>query len=56
MPGGIAEQNYVCADPLFAGKRAARVEALCSTYAGKGSPIDFVSSEKVVNAGASGPV
>lgn len=41
--GGIVEENFVCADPAFAGKRAARVEALCAAYGGKGSPIDFAS-------------
>ncbi|MBP7149783.1 MAG: hypothetical protein KBD01_19835 [Acidobacteria bacterium] len=41
--GGIAEQNYVCANPAFAGKRAARVQALCDAFGGKGSPLDFVS-------------
>lgn len=43
-PGGdVVETNYVCADSRFAGMRAARVDALCSAHAGKGSPIDFVS-------------
>ncbi len=41
--GGIAEQNFVCADPAFAGLRAARVQALCDAHGGKGSPLDFVS-------------
>lgn len=41
--GGIVEQNFVYADPRFNGKRAARVEAICSAHGGKGSPIDFVS-------------
>ncbi len=41
--GGIAEQNFVCANPAFDGMRAARVQALCAAYGGKGSPLDFVS-------------
>lgn len=48
--GGIAEQNFVCADSRFDGKRAARVEALCSAHAGKGSPIDFVSIHEYEHA------
>jgi hypothetical protein len=43
-PGGdIAEQNFVCVNPLFDGRRAARVAAICAAHGGRGSPIDFVS-------------
>jgi len=48
--GGIVEDNFVCADPRFAGKRAARVEALCAAHAGQGSPIDFVSIHEYEHA------
>lgn len=41
--GDIAEQNFVCADPAFAGRRAGRVQALCDGSAGRGMPLDFVS-------------
>ncbi|MDH3593138.1 MAG: thrombospondin type 3 repeat-containing protein, partial [Planctomycetota bacterium] len=41
--GGIAEQNFVCANPNFATRRSARVDALCTAHAGRGSPLDFVS-------------
>ncbi len=48
--GGIVEYNYVCADPRMDGKRAARVEAICAAYGGKGSPIDFVSMHEYRHA------
>jgi hypothetical protein len=48
--GGIAEQNFVCADPRFEGKRAARVSALCAAHGGKGSPLDFVSIHEYEHA------
>jgi len=51
--GGIVETNFVCADPRFDGLRAARVEALCTAWAGRGSPIDFVSIHEYEHAALS---
>ncbi len=48
--GGIAEQNFVCADPRLEGKRAARLSSLCATWNGKGSPLDFVSIHEYEHA------
>ncbi|RMG49064.1 MAG: hypothetical protein D6718_00410 [Acidobacteria bacterium] len=48
--GDIAEQNFACADPLFDGRRAARVQELCDAHGGKGSPVDFVSIHEYVHA------
>ncbi|MEW5806695.1 MAG: hypothetical protein AB1756_05030 [Acidobacteriota bacterium] len=48
--GGIAEQNFVCNDTRFDGKRAARVQAICDAHGGKGSPIDFASIHEYEHA------
>ncbi len=40
---GFQEQNFVCADASFNGKRAARVQVFCSNYGGNGCPLDYVS-------------
>ena len=44
-PGGtVHEGNYVCENPSFNSKRAARINALCTAPPGnKGVPLDFVS-------------
>lgn len=41
--GDIAEQNFVCSDPTFATRTAARVRALCDLHGNKGVPLDYVS-------------
>lgn len=41
--GEVDEFNIVCTDPAFDGLRAARVQAECDTWGGKGSPMDWVS-------------
>lgn len=51
--GDIAEQNFVCADPRFAGLRAARVDAICAAHSGRGSPLDFVSIHEYEHAALS---
>ena len=40
---GALPLNAAVADPRLAGKRSRRVERLCGTHSGKGSPCDFVS-------------
>jgi len=41
--GAVQEANLVCADPRFAGRRAARTRRLCEAHGGRGAPLDFVS-------------
>ncbi|MEW6741513.1 MAG: hypothetical protein AB1486_02040 [Planctomycetota bacterium] len=48
--GKILEENFVCSDPRFQGKRAARVRAITDAHHGKGSPLDFVSIHEYENA------
>ncbi len=48
--GGIAEQNFVCANPEFDDKLSERVARLCGEYSGKGSPLDFVSMHEYRHA------
>ena len=42
-PGAYTDVNFVCANPAFAGRRAARVERFCSDHANEGCPLDFLS-------------
>jgi hypothetical protein len=48
--GEIEEANYVCNDPRFADKLAARTAAICDTWEGKGAPLDFVSIHEYEHA------
>lgn len=42
-PGAYTDVNFACANPAFAGRRAARVEFFCTNHANEGCPLDFLS-------------
>lgn len=48
----FVETNAVCTDAAFNAKRAARINALCTTSANKGCPLDYLSLHSYRNAAA----